>query len=179
MKSRTSIAVSWVALAAAVLSWLCVGYFAWTISADEVRRTEAIQTAQQTALRHDVAVRLHALVQDTAGDRARLDALLATDVVSAVELIEGAGKAAGISAQLGNAAPESAPTVPNLSVDAVGFVVAGEGTFAELMHALQLFETLSLPSSIRRFDLEHLPDAGATWTMNTSVSLLTSSTLSP
>lgn len=166
-------------LAAALLSWLGVGYFAWVIRSDEIRRTADIEVAQQTALRHDVAVRLRALVQDTADDRARLSALLATDIVSAVERIEGAGKAAGINAQLGNAVPESAPSVPNVSVDAVGFVVAGEGTFAQTMHALQLFEALPLPASVRRFDLEHLPDAGARWTMNASISLLTSSTLSP
>lgn len=165
-------------LVLALLAWAGVGYFAWTISADEARRITDIQTAQQSALRHDVAIRLHALVQDTAADRAQLETLLTTDIVSAVELIEGAGKAAGINAQLGNAAPESAPTTPNLSVDAVGFVVAGEGTFPKLMHALWLFETLPLPSSIRRFDLEHLPDAGTSWTMNTSIRLLTSSTLS-
>lgn len=163
----------------AIFAWAGVGYFAWTISTDEARRITDIQTAQQSALRHDVAVRLRALVQDTASDRAQLETLLTTDLVSAVERIESVGKAAGVTTELGNAAPEAAPTTPNLSVDAVGFVVASEGTFPKLIHALQLFETLPVPSSVRRFDLEHLPDAGTKWTMNTSIRLLTNSTLSP
>ncbi len=173
--------LSWVALALALLSWTGVGWFVFTIMQDKNDRTARLQNTQEFSTRHDVAVRAHALAVDTASERARLDEILNVDIISAIDMIEAAGKAAKVNMQLSNAQPESAPSSGGGKVQAVGFVVSGQGNFASLMRILRLFETLPLPSTLSRFDLEHVPGSGSdtgSWRLNAYIRILTTAGVS-
>jgi len=177
--------VQWLALALSLLAWAGTIYFASTLSQGESDRAASVANAQQSSTEQDSAVRTHALVQDSAAQRTQLGALLDTDVVSIANMIEAAGKAAGVTVTLGDAVPETAPpsTPGGPSVQAVGFVIDGQGTFAELMRAAQLFETLPIPSSVERLDIQKVPSAAGassanSWHMNISIRVLTTSNIS-
>lgn len=172
---------AWGMLLAALGAWAGAGFFWWTIMQDESIRTESIQSARQFSIRHDSAVRMHALAVDTEGARARLDNLLNVDVLSAVDALEGAAKMAKVDVKLGNAQSDSlgVQSGPS-SLKAIGFVVSAQGSFASLMRLLTLFETLPLPSSITRFDLEHtsgVSDASS-WRLNAYIRVLTTADIS-
>src|SRR3989344_6658886 len=64
--------IQWIIFPVALLAWVAVGLFAWTISADEVDRTAHVIVTQDTENKGAVAARLHSIVQDTAAQRAQL-----------------------------------------------------------------------------------------------------------
>lgn len=169
---------SWFALALALAALAGAGYFGWQISKDKLARAEALQSAQESATRREAAARVHALAVDTQAQRERLKGFLDVDVLSAVEVIEAAARAAKVKMEVGSAQSENAPSGSD-SVKAVGFHVSAEGSFAALMRALQLFETLPLPSSVVRFELERASGStGAPWRMNAYIRVLTTAPVS-
>lgn len=171
---------AWGVLFAALLGWAGVGLFAWAIARDESVRTENIRSAREDSARHEVAVRLHALAADTERERARLRGLLDVDVLSAVDTLEAAAKAAKVRIQLSDAQADSAGAQSGRSnVKAIGFVVSGEGSYAALSRLLALFETLPLASSLPRFDLEHIAGgSGGPWRLNAYIRVLTTADIS-
>lgn len=170
---------AWAALCAAIFVSAGAGFFWWTTMEDERIRAETIQNAREFSTRHDSAVRMHALAVDTALARTRLDDLLDTDVISAVEMLEGAGKAAKVKIQLSDAQSDTG-VQSGSNVKAVGFVVSAEGSFASLMRLLTLLETLPLPSSLTRFDLEHTSGGSEanSWRLNSYIRVLTTADIS-
>ena len=177
---RTSTAISVVVLALA--AWGLVGYFAWTITRDEDKRVMDAREAQLVAIRNAQAIRTHALALDAAGGGAKLRELLDLDVVSVSNMIEEAGKAAGVKVKLGNAQPERDATSDGLAIRAVGFIVTADGKFQELLHVARLFEALPIPSSVTRLDIERAPASSGgvsgTWHMNAHIRVLTTSDIS-
>ena len=177
MLYRTSTAILLVALA--LTAWALVGYFAWTISVDEGRRVADAREAQMIAIANAHAVRTRALALDTVAEGAKLKALLDVDVVSASYMIEEVGKISGVTVKLSDAQPESASVSDGLALKAVGFVVTADGKFSALMRAARLFETLPIPSSVTRLDIEHAPkaagDASGLWHMSAYIRVLTTS----
>lgn len=172
---------AWGALLAAVFAWAGAGFFGWTIMQDERIRTESVQSAQEFSTRKDSAVRVHALAVDTASARARLDDLLNVGVVSAVDVLEGVAKVAKVDVKLSNTQSDSVGVQSGpSSVKAIGFVVSAQGNFASMMRLLALFETLPLPSSITRFDLERTSGtSGASpWRLNAYIRVLTTADIS-
>lgn len=180
MLYRTSTAA--LLLILAIIGWGLVGYFAWTINADESKRIADARDAQMATIAKAHAVRTHALAIDTAGESAKLKDLLNVDVVSASYAIEGVGKIAGVTVKLGDAQPENASAASIPGLKAVGFVVSAEGKFPALIRAVQLFETLPLPSTVARIDIEHAPkasgDTTSPWHMNIYIRVLTTSDIS-
>lgn len=177
---KTITYIEWIVFPLALFAWVAVGYFAWAISTDEADRTALVKITQVTESKGAVAVRLHAIVQDTAAQRAQLDSALRVDVVSVVDMIEAAGKAAGVNIAVSNAQPESAPSpkaTRGSQVMATGFAIEAEGKFPALMHAVQLFETLPVPSKLERLDIEHMAStssrASHTWHMSAYIRVLT------
>jgi hypothetical protein len=177
--------MQWFALCLALLAWVGVWFFAQAIAQDESDRAAAVAAAQESSAQTDSSVRMHALTQDTAQERAQLDALLNVDVVSAANMIEAAGTAAGAAVTLGDAVPENAPTsAPGGSaIQAVGFIVDAQGTFPALMRAAELFETLPIPSTLTQLDIQQVPNpagAGASnqWHMSAYIRVLTTSNIS-
>jgi hypothetical protein len=94
-------------LGVAVLAWTATGWFSWTISAVEAQRANDIEDAQRSSAQQNTVVRIHALVQDTTAQRAKLDQLLTTDVVSAANTLKGIGKTANVNVTLSGAVPET------------------------------------------------------------------------
>lgn len=173
--------LAWVALGAALVAWVGVAFFAWTIMQHESEYAARREAAQQAVVREDARVRARALAQDTESARTHLEELLNVDVVSAVDVIETAGKAAKVAMELGGAESETNFSQPQSGiVKAVGFGVSGQGTFPSLMHAIELFETLPLPSTLERFDLQYTPGGGKTpsWHLDARVRVLTTAQIS-
>ena len=181
MLYRTSTAI--LVLILAIAAWCLVGYFAWTINADEGGRVVAAQDAQIAATTYARALRTHALILDTASEGAQLKALLDTDVVSVSYMIEEVGKIAGVKVKLGDAMPENVSNADGAAPKAVGFIVAADGKFPALIRAARLFEALPIPSSVTRLDIEHAPASSggtpALWHMNVYIRVLTTSDISP
>lgn len=177
MLYRTSTAALLVTLA--LIAWALVGYFAWTISVDEGRRVADAREAQMITIANAHAVRTHALALDTVKEGAKLKTLLDVDVVSASYMIEEVGKISGVTVKLSAAQPESAPVSDGLAPKAVGFVVTADGKFSALLRAVRLFETLPIPSSVTRLDIEHAPkasgDTSSLWHMSVYIRVLTTS----
>ena len=180
MLNRTSTAIFSVILA--LTAWGLVGYFAWTIAEDEGKRVADGREAQLAAIQNAQAVRTHALALDAAQDGAKLRSLLDLDVVSVSNMIEEAGRAAGVKVKLGNAQPERGAASDGPAIRALGFIVTGEGRFQDLLHAARLFETLPIPSSVTRLDIERSPSssggAPSLWHMNVYIRVLTTSDIS-
>lgn len=176
----------WILFPAAVLAWAAVGLFAWIIATDEVDRALYVQVMQETESKEAIATRLHAIVQDTAEQRAQLDSILRMDVVSIVDMIEEVGKAAGVRITVSNAIPENVPpsqAAGGAGIIATGFVVEAQGRFSTLMRVVQLFETLPIPSTLGRLDMERTAKPGNlgtsdTWRMNAYIRVLTTADIS-
>ncbi|MEK7133807.1 MAG: hypothetical protein AAB804_01925 [Patescibacteria group bacterium] len=174
--------IGWPLLLLTVLVWVGVGMFAQTILADEESQVFRMQQTQEAENKDASTIRLHALAQDTEQKRGQLDAILRVDVVSIVDMIEAAGKAAGVKLIVNNAQPENTPlpqTANGTQVIVTGFVVEAQGTFASLMHLIRLFETFPLPSKIGRFDMERIsatgPGTSGGWRINAHIRILTTS----
>ena len=174
--------LQWLALGAALLAVFGVWYFASAIAQGQADRAAGDSAMQESADKQALAVRTHALMADTVQERTQLGALLTVDVVSVANMIEAAGKAAGVTVKLGDAVPENAPAAQGgLSIQAIGFVVEAQGKFPALMRALELFETLPIPSTLTRFDMQKVPDssgAPSVWHMSAYIRVLTTSNIS-
>lgn len=179
MNERVITYGSWIALLVALLSVFGVSFFGWTIVRDESERIINVQSAQEYAIKKDVAVRTQALAVDTKDARDRLDELMDVEIISAVDILESAAKAARVGMELGSAQPENAPAGAE-GVKAVGFYVSATGSYVAVTRALMLFETLPLPSSVERFDIERASGAGGatSWRLNAHIRVLTTASIS-
>jgi len=172
--------------AIALLSWVGVVLFAWTITGEQDDRTATLQALQDSSSAQAVNQREHGLLSDTVAERSALDTFLNVDVISVASMISSVGKSAGVNMQLSNALSENAPASQpptGLPVNAVGFSIDARGQFSRLMRAAQLFETLPLPSSVERFDLERTSGTGGSapsdsWHMSLFIRVLTTTAIS-
>lgn len=175
MLYRTSTAVLIGVLA--LMAWGAVGYFAWTIDADENQRAQSARDAQMTTIQNAQAIRTHALALDAALDGEKLKGLLDVDVVSASYLIEEVGRATGVKVRLSAAQPEGNVESGILPLKAVGIVVTADGRFSDLLRVVRLIETLPVPSSVTRLDIERAPkssgNTSGVWHLNVYVRILT------
>jgi len=176
---RTNIYLAVTLLLLALLAWGAVVYFNFAISGAQAQYEADTQTSQQSSTEQSSSVSTHAVAQDTAVARAQLDALLAPDVSSIANTLRGIGSTTGVSVKLGGALPEDAPTTPTVGVtiQAVAFSLEADGSFPALMRTEALIETLPLPSSVERFDIQHAAGAD-TWHMSVSIRVLTTSPIS-
>jgi hypothetical protein len=172
--------ISWIAFAVAVCAWAGVGFFAWSIQGEESDRATALANAQQSSTAEFSSARMHAMAQDSAPERTALEGLLAGDVVTIVNMLEALGTTSGAKLKLSGALPETAPAgLPaGSSIQAVGFAIEADGKFAALMRVVQLLETLPVPSSVVRLDMQHTPGAGDAWHLSVYITVLMNSTSS-
>jgi Tfp pilus assembly protein PilO len=163
-----------VSVVVALVVWCIAVYFFLSIQDRESRYQTQAASSQLASQKQIAATQLHMLAQNTQSERDDLANLLNVDIVSVVNTIDNAGKAAGVSLKLGDAVPESTP--PQSPIRAVDFVVQAQGSFANIMRAVRLFETLPVPSLIEALDIQQVPDSGkggTTWQMNASIRVLT------
>jgi hypothetical protein len=174
---RFSSFMAWPLLLIAVFAWSGVLYFTYAIDALEASYATTVQDEHQSSVQQQSIVRMHALVQETSDERARLDAILNIDVPAIANLLKSVGSA-GVPVKLSGALPEIAPPAAarGPEVSAVGFALEADGSFSALMHTLQLLEDLPLASTVSRVDIQRVGDPNGkttSWHMNVYVKVLT------
>ncbi len=169
--------ISWVFLAGSIALFVFVVY-----QAGAIRRSaevQAIRAADQEAQgdKSARAQRLSAIIADTVSERAQLDAFATLDVVAAVEMLEQAGKSAGINVTVAGANAESGTQLPTGEMlQPVAFSINASGPYASLMHAVELYERLPLAIQIRQLDIVRntatTKNAPRTWDLSMRVRIL-------
>jgi hypothetical protein len=162
-----------VLLLLALSACAAVFYFEFLISDAKTSYVAAVQDAQQQFTEQNSSVSIRAVVQDTAQERAQLDTLLSPDVASIANTLRNVGKAAKVSVKLGGAVPEYGEPQDTSGIQAVDFTLSADGSFSALMRTEALIETLPLPSSIERFDIQRNAATGDSWHMDISTRVLT------
>lgn len=152
MKIRLITLIVWGSVLAALGAWMAVVMFLMVMWTQKDARLTQITDAEETAARESASIRLHALARDTQNLREQLDGLAQVDALEVANMIEGVGKLAGVKVKIGNVLAESAKqgsTLTTPTLREINFFVETEGSFAALMHATALFETLPVPSVIK------------------------------
>ena len=167
-----------------LLTALCVSalasLFAWHITRlQSVHTTNISQAAAESAKQVSIA-RVHSFLTSTAADRQKLDGLTRMDIVSIVDMIEQAGKTAGVDAQINNVpSPIVSALARSTTLPTLDFIVQAQGTFAQVMKAAAFFQSLPVPSSVQELSFERLPGSGsALWHMSARVRIVSSPTTS-
>lgn len=143
----------------ALMLWAVFGYLVWSLYGERAEYVDAAVQAQQAEVRSQSSARLRATVHDTEVERASLESLLDLTILRAVEILETTGRQAGATeVSIGEATP--APVGKDATLTSVSIVVNMEGSFASLMRALSLYETLTVPSTMDQFQLEKIEN---TW----------------
>lgn len=174
-------------LVVAIAAWAGVGYFVHIVLGERDAYGARIGAIDHVAQMQAASARMHALVQDSAGERSRIEKLANVPLLVAVDAIEAVGKATGGKLQISGASP--AGTVQGgkgLVLHAVTFLVQSDGSFSALMKTLEILESLPLPMVIYGIDIARSPlgtDAGGdskpSWHLNVRIRLLTSADISP
>ena len=169
----------------AILAWAGVGFFITTVQSALGDRSAHVQQLQQQSDQSSQVSYLHSLVTDTAPKRAKLDALANVDPASLADTINSAGKAAGINIQISSASQGTVLSADGKTTSqALTFLATTQGSYAAVMYALQLLETLPLPSTIQTIQMMRSPSvpgapaADPTWQMNAQIRILTAPSVS-
>lgn len=152
---------AWFSLLASVSLWGLFGFFVWSLYSERAEFVEASTAAQEAELRGQSAARIRASIQDTEVERAALNSLVDIRILRAVEIIETTGRQAGATEiTIGEATPQPLSGNAPAGLTSVAVVVSLEGSFASIMRAISLYETLTVPSTLQQFEMEKLGD---TW----------------
>ena len=188
MRMRNIGVLAWIAVAAALVLWTAVVMYDSWISAQLEARSSQTTDVQTTSERDIAAVRLHALARDTENQRAQLDSLTHADVISVADTIEGIGKISGVQLKIGAATPESTAQKKSegktAALNVVGFVIEADGTFAAVMQAAALLESLPILSSIQNLEFERVmafsdsKSAKSTWHLTARIRVVTAADIS-
>jgi hypothetical protein len=149
MKARTLIALGTLILALGL--WAGFGFLVWTLQSDRSEYASALTESAENSTRGEAAVRLRTTIRESEAERAALEDVFGVSILEAAETIEATGKQAGASSvSIGSATPlpNSAKGLTNVS-----FVVNAHGSFAAMMRAVSLFETLPVPSIVEQFEI--------------------------
>lgn len=132
-----------------------MGLLVWTLWADEAARAAQISAAQSASTKTADAQRLQSIARDSADDRAALDVLAHTDIISIVDTIDALGGEAGVKLTIGQATPDDASleSVAGSGLHALAFDIEGNGSFGALMKAVALFETMPIPAQLEQLHL--------------------------
>ncbi|MDO8552537.1 MAG: hypothetical protein Q7S01_03325 [bacterium] len=189
MNRRNIQIFSWMAAVAAVAAWAGVVMYASWISGQLDARQSLATDVESISAREMAAARLHALARETNALRLQLDNLANPDVISVANVIDSIGKISGSKLKIGGVIQEYAAQNASASdapaLHAVGFAVEAEGTFASLIHAAKLLETLPAPSSVQGLEFERAPlttDSGsakpAVWRLTAHIRVFTNADIS-
>jgi hypothetical protein len=185
MNNHSLVLKSWIVLAVAVVSWVGVVLFAaylYTLESERIAYSEEVAAAN---VQEGQAALLHALARDTSADRAMLDTVTSVDVISAVNKIE-AVRSGGVQMRITGAQAEKAQLGKNgapATINPVILTAHAEGSFVELLHMIDLLETLPLAISIQSLDVGFSgaepanPKLPRQWALDVRMRLLTSAPL--
>ncbi len=124
--------ISWIVIALACVAWGGVFFSANLIRSTAIQRSndtkDALTKANQTALNK----RVQTLAESTKEKRDQLAAIAGSDVVAIIDIIDSAGRSAGLTAKVSDAAVGGTQQLGKNgdTLLAVVFNVQGEGTVA-------------------------------------------------
>lgn len=137
----------------ALFVWSAALFAAWKLSDEEASFVQEKASTEQEAGRDATEVRLKALLDQTERERAALDEFIKVDILKAVDYIEETGRIAGVALKVGDATPLAKEgNQPPGSLNEVFLVVTADGSFAQLMHAEMLLESLLIPSIVEEVE---------------------------
>ena len=143
--------IVWGTVGIAVLLWGGFGFVVYTLQNDRAEYASAVSAFAAESLRDESANRLRAAVRDSVAERAALGTIISLSLLDTAETIESAGRDAGATnVAIGEATPIGKP-VQNLTQ--YQFVVNASGSFVSLVRAVTLFESLSIPASVEKFEI--------------------------
>ena len=164
--------LAWLMVIVAIGAWVGYGFLVVQLSSERTAYGKALARDEEESLRGESAARLRATVQGTEAERTAIEGLVAISILQAVEVVEQAGRAAGIpNAVVGEASPLGSDAN---GPSAVSIVVNGSGPFQSLVRGVNLLETLPIPASLEQFSLEKAESGG--WRLTARLRVLTSST---
>lgn len=185
MKNPSS-TVAWILLAGALAAAIGVTAFALSLQGQIADSAKARAKGAQVRDQDLSAAQQHMLVQATAQERASLEGALHTDILSIAGLISAVGKDAGVNLQVSDALSETAPAGKGSisTIQAIGFTIKGDGSFAKLIDAATLLQALPIPASIEQLDIVRTSaDANThsapSWHMDARIRVLTTAQISP
>jgi Tfp pilus assembly protein PilO len=167
---KISAYISWAMLAAVVVLWGISGYVIYEIGVQKETHVVLIASAQERAIKDSSLVKLRALLNETRASRDTVASAIPNDVLFAVDLIDAAGKVAGVDVEISNAQPGASND--KAGVTSVAFVIRSEGSFARLARLTELLGSLPAPSTIEHLELT-LNEKGKSWNMSARLKLLT------
>jgi hypothetical protein len=182
--SNTVKIISWIMLVIALASWAGVGYAAHVIKATAIKRANDTKLAQTKANQAVLNQKVEALAESTKEKRDQLSAIAGADVVSIIDVIDAAGKTAGIEARVSDASVAGQQQLGKTgdTLRGVAFNVQGTGTFVQVMHAAELYEKLPILSSIDSIDIEKVqgsdPKTANLWHISARIRVQTLITVS-
>lgn len=148
--------IAWVVLLLGLAAWMGFVGMLWLLNGERSAYAAALSERGDRKVRGDVQSKLRVVVRDTAQERAALESAVRIPIVTAVEIIEAAGKMAGVrSLSILEASPQAASTK---DISTVSVLVQAEGTFPSLVRAVALFETLPLATTVERIQFERFKD---------------------
>jgi len=176
MKPTSSI-VALTSLAVAVLLWAAVFGFSMWIDSSASASADALLHARQEVARRDTDSTAIALAAATAQGREQLLSFLNKDALSLSNVINTAGRDAGVALTIGNVTQGPGPSLPKgaaLHPASVTFSVHAVGPFQKLFTLAALLSDLSAASSVDGFQFVRGSDTEG-WTLDANVRILTSS----
>ena len=173
----TSMIVALSALAFAALLWAAVFGFSIAIDASAETSAKALANAQQENLRRNADSSAVALAAATADGRVQLWGVLNKDALSLSNVINAAGRDAGVALTIGNVTQGPGPALPKgatLHPTSITFSVHADGSFQNLVMLAALLSDLSVASSLDNIQIVRTSsDKG--WSLNASIKVITSS----
>ncbi len=170
--------LSWLALLTSVALFALVVYQAGVIREDARVRAAFTADREYQSDRSAYAQRVTAVIAETEDERAKLDAFAKIDVVTVIELLESAGESAGVTVRVAGAQAESGTQLPTGELlQPVAFSVNASGSYAAVMHALDLYEHLPLAAQIEQLDIARDGSGnGRTWSLSMRIRVMTIAT---
>lgn len=150
-RSRIQTLLAWATLLLAVGAWVGCAYLYISLSKLRFEYADRSILAEQEADRQESSARLRALVQGTEVERAALESIVGVRIVDAAETVEVALRDAGAQEVEISEANASVPNAQGISSVSMG--VSATGSFASVMRAVLLLESLPLPSTIEQFEI--------------------------
>lgn len=178
MRNSNAALIAW--SAASIIAALLIIYFSFSIRSQNDDGLSQQTEAGTAEARQDANIRLHSLARDTKSDRDELERMISIDLLAIAGAIEGVGDIAGVDIKIKSVLPDAAKQSQNTKdpeINEADLIVETEGPFPSLMHAVSLFETLPIVSSIQSLELERMPsptDAKkALWMLSARIRVLT------
>lgn len=174
---RKNTVVAFFVLMLAIALWVGFVGMVWQLSAERARYATLQSDIATREQEEELGTRLRALVRETNEEREVLEALIQTDILTAVATIEAAGDASGTDLVIQNV---SEPQSGGGNVRTITLVAHAEGDLTALANTLVLLESLPFPAVIENVRLGANEVSGTqngTWQMTTRIRIITTSSL--